>query len=65
MEWYTWGFEDRALFAVRLAGQSEKSMKVLINAQACKATQCAIVDDAELVVERSAAAPVMRSSGLP
>jgi hypothetical protein len=53
LEWYTWGFEDRAIFATRLETREAKTVKLIINAQACKATQCAIVDDAELVVSRS------------
>jgi len=55
LEWFTWGFEGRALFAVRVKTSGGTALKLRIDAQACKASACAMVDDAELTVSRSGA----------
>jgi hypothetical protein len=56
IEWFTWGFEGQCLFAARIKAASTAPLKLRIDAQACKATACAMVDDAEVSVPHSPAA---------
>jgi hypothetical protein len=48
IEWFTWGFEGRTLFATRVSGDGEAALE--INAQACKASMCANVDGVQIRV---------------
>ncbi len=43
IRWYTWGFEGRSYFAVRV-GNATSPASVQIDAQACTDTVCAMVD---------------------
>lgn len=54
MRWYTWGFEDRSYFAVRIAEPVLPS-SVRIDGQACTEERCAMVDALMVPVERRAA----------
>ena len=44
ISWYTWGFEDVAVFAVPVRRTGEGNATVTIDAQACNATSCSMVD---------------------
>lgn len=57
IEWFTWGFEDRALFAARLGERGPGPVRIRINAQACTASSCAMVDDADLLISTSGPVP--------
>jgi len=49
ISWYTWGFEDTALFAVKIQRRGmAKEAVITINGQACKETTCALIDDLEI-----------------
>lgn len=48
INWYTWGFEGVSIFAVKVKKHDDKDAVITINAQACKADLCAIVDDLEI-----------------
>ncbi|MEX2015820.1 MAG: hypothetical protein WD873_04215 [Candidatus Hydrogenedentales bacterium] len=50
IEWYTWGFEDVARFAVKVRKISDEPAIVTINAQSCNATSCAMVEGVRLEV---------------
>jgi hypothetical protein len=52
IEWFTWGFEGRSLFATKVSGGGETVIE--INAQACKASMCANVDGVQLRVPAGA-----------
>jgi Disulphide bond corrector protein DsbC len=46
IKWFTWGFEGTTLFAVKVEpGGEAKEALITINGQACKATNCAMIDD--------------------
>ncbi len=49
ISWFTWGFEDTALFAVKVRriGRAKEAV-ITINGQACKETTCAWIDDLEI-----------------
>jgi hypothetical protein len=49
INWFTWGFEGTALFAVKTQriGKAKEAV-IRINGQACKETTCAIIDDLEI-----------------
>jgi len=49
INWFTWGFEGTALFAVKIQriGKAKEAV-IRINGQACKETTCAIIDDLEI-----------------
>lgn len=57
IEWYTWGFEGKSYFAARIARNGATDATIRINAQACKASACAMVDDAELKLPLASGAP--------
>jgi hypothetical protein len=48
IEWYTWGFEGTSYFAVRVIRAGNTQATLRIDAQACKASACAMADDVEL-----------------
>jgi DsbC/DsbD-like thiol-disulfide interchange protein len=48
INWFTWGFEGVSLFAVKVKRTGGAESVITINAQACKATLCAMVDDLEI-----------------
>ncbi len=43
MRWYTWGYEDSALFAVKVKGQGPTTLR--IRGQACDETRCKNIDE--------------------
>jgi hypothetical protein len=49
ISWFTWGFEDTALFAVKIRriGRAKEAV-ITITGQACKETTCAMIDDLEI-----------------
>ncbi len=48
INWFTWGFEGVSLFAAKVKKTGGAESLMTINAQACKATTCAMVDDLEI-----------------
>jgi hypothetical protein len=49
INWFTWGFEDTALFAVKIRRNGKaKEAVITINGQACKETTCVLIDDLEI-----------------
>jgi hypothetical protein len=52
MRWYTWGYEDSAVFAVKVTGEGPTSLGV--RGQACDATRCKNID---VTLELPAAKP--------
>ncbi|MCH7959681.1 MAG: hypothetical protein IID08_06105 [Candidatus Hydrogenedentes bacterium] len=44
IEWYTWGFEGTAHFAVQIRRTSDEPVRIRIRAQACNATSCSMID---------------------
>lgn len=48
INWYTWGFEGVSLFAAKVERTGGAESLITINAQACKATLCAMVGDLEI-----------------
>lgn len=54
IEWFTWGFEGRTLFAAKVGGTGE--IVIEINGQACKASMCANVDGVEVRVPAASTA---------
>jgi hypothetical protein len=56
ISWFTWGFEDTALFAVKIqqSGRAKEAV-ITINGQACKETTCALIDDLEIRLPLNAA----------
>lgn len=51
IRWYTWGFEGRSYFAVRVDEATAPSSSVQIDAQACTEALCAMVDALVVPVE--------------
>lgn len=45
LRWYTWGFENVARFAVKVARVDGARTAITINGQACNASLCSRVDD--------------------
>ncbi len=50
IRWYTWGFSNRAIFAVRVERVKGEKTLVRINAQACDAKTCQMVRGAVLTL---------------
>jgi hypothetical protein len=48
ISWFTWGFEGVSLFAAKVKKTGAAEALIRINAQACNATTCAMVDDLEI-----------------
>jgi len=44
IHWYTWGFEERAIFAVNVVRSGSGSATITIDGQACNASRCRMVD---------------------
>jgi hypothetical protein len=55
IEWVTWGFEGTTYFASKVRRMGKADAVITINAQACKADACAMVDDAEIRIPAAAA----------
>jgi hypothetical protein len=56
ISWFTWGFEDTALFAVKIRRSVRaKEAVITINGQACKETTCVSIDDLEIRLPLNAA----------
>ena len=53
IHWYTWGFEDRAVFAAPATVTGEGPITITINAQACNASSCSMVQDVKLTLDTS------------
>ena len=49
--WYTWGFEDVALFATPVRRTEGEAATVTVNAQACNATSCSMVDGLQITLD--------------
>ena len=56
IQWFTWGFEGTALFAVKIrrSGKAKEAV-ITINGQACKETTCAMINDLEIRLPLDAA----------
>jgi hypothetical protein len=48
ISWFTWGFEGVSLFAAMVKKTGAAEGVIRINAQACNAATCAMVDDLEI-----------------
>ncbi|HIA47527.1 MAG TPA: hypothetical protein EYN96_06040 [Candidatus Hydrogenedentes bacterium] len=44
IKWYTWGFENTALFAIKVDSIDGPTASVTVSAQACNANSCSMVD---------------------
>jgi hypothetical protein len=55
ISWFTWGFEGASLFAAKVKKTGAAEALIRINAQACNATTCAMVDDLEIKLSIAAA----------
>ena len=44
IQWYTWGFEKTARFAVKVSRSGDAPALIAISGQACNATACSMVD---------------------
>jgi hypothetical protein len=65
INWFTWGFEGTALFAVKIRRISKaKEAVITINGQACKETTCVLIDDLEIRLPLNAAGSVKTSFDL-
>ena len=50
IKWYTFGFEGTTYFATKVKRHGDGDAIVRINAQACNASKCSMVDDLELTI---------------
>lgn len=50
IHWYTWGFEETALFAAPVSSTGDDTAHVTINAQACNASSCQMVQNLVVTV---------------
>lgn len=57
--WYTWGFENAAYFAVPVKRADGASAEIVINAQACNASSCQMVQNLKLTVPLDSDPPAM------
>lgn len=48
IKWYTWGYEGPAYFAAPVKRTEGQSAAITVNAQACNASSCAMVDNIKL-----------------
>jgi len=55
INWFTLGFEGVSLFATKAKKTGAAEALIRINAQACNATTCAMVDDLEIKLSIAAA----------
>src|SRR4029077_16527657 len=44
IRWYTWGFDDRALFVVKVKSSGGRSAKIGIRGQSCTESTCKNID---------------------
>ncbi len=51
IHWYTWGYEDRAAFAVPVQVTGGGDVAITINGQACNASSCSMIQDVKLVID--------------
>lgn len=65
IKWYTWGFEGKALFAVRVQRVEGGAAQITINGQACNASSCSMVDDVQVTLSLSPAAQAVESPPMP
>ncbi|MBO0861541.1 MAG: hypothetical protein J2P21_24235 [Chloracidobacterium sp.] len=65
INWFTWGFEDTALFAVKVrrSGKAKEAV-ITINGQACKESTCALIDDLEIRLPLNASSSAKTSFDL-
>ena len=56
--WYTWGWEERAVFAapVKAAADASQPVTVTISGQACTDTSCSMIDGVTLTLAPDAIA---------
>lgn len=52
--WYTWGFEDRSIFAAKVEKRLDAAAVITIDGQACNASSCKMVDGIQIVLPLSA-----------
>lgn len=50
IEWYTWGFENTARFAVKVNRVEGETAHIVISGQVCNDKSCAMVDELKLTV---------------
>lgn len=50
INWYTWGFENTAYFAIKAEKIAGSTATITISAQACNATSCSMVDGEKITV---------------
>lgn len=62
--WYTWGFKERAVFAVPVEAPGDGPVRVTINGQACNESSCSMLEDVALTAERVSEAPAFDYSSL-
>lgn len=49
--WYTWGFENEAVFAAPLEITGSGPITVTVNGQACNESSCSMIQDVSIVVD--------------
>ncbi len=50
IKWYTFGFEGTSYFAAKVKRENEGDATIRIDAQACNASKCSMVDGLEIVL---------------
>ncbi len=50
IQWYTWGFEEKATFAAKVERGEGNGAVITINGQACNASSCAMIDETVLTL---------------
>lgn len=63
IRWYTWGFNSRAIFAVRVERANGSEAIITVNAQACDASSCQMVQDLVLKLLVSNVEAATKSTG--
>jgi hypothetical protein len=48
IQWYSWGFEGTARFAVKVERTEGAEAVIMVNGQACNATSCSMVRDVKI-----------------
>jgi hypothetical protein len=54
IQWYSWGFEGTARFAVKVERTEGGEAVITVNGQSCDATSCSMVRDVKMTLEVSA-----------
>lgn len=57
IKWYTWGFVETAYFAIRIDAIAAPETTLTINAQACNASSCSMVDAQTITLALPATLP--------